>query len=180
MRMSPLLIAQARLRLGPSLAARIDPEDLVQEAWAIALERLGDLRSREGRLGPVLFRFLAKTITLRINVYLRAAVSEAASGGGAEVRARSSASPPRAPAEKTEVVNRSIKAEDARRVQELLAKLTDEERGVVVLRAVEGVPNGIAARLLGIDPGTLAKRWQRLRARLRESLAPSILDELED
>ena len=67
-RFSPLLLSQARFRLGPVLSARIDAEDVVAEAWLTALGKLGDLTPRDGRYTPVLLRFLAKIEALQRDI----------------------------------------------------------------------------------------------------------------
>ena len=46
-RLSPVLMAQAKYRLGRALRKHLDPEDLVQEAWAAALPKLGALGKDE-------------------------------------------------------------------------------------------------------------------------------------
>ena len=70
-RFTPLLLAQARYRLGASLRTHYDPEDLVSEVWAIALPRLPDLTVRDGRATPVLVKFLATTLLFRVNSLMR-------------------------------------------------------------------------------------------------------------
>ena len=77
---SPLLLAQARWRLGANHARTCDPEDLVQEAWLVALPRLRELRPRDGRATPVLLRFLATTILNRVNNLARDALRRGTPG----------------------------------------------------------------------------------------------------
>ena len=58
-RFSPLLLAQARFRMGESLRRYVSPEDVVQEVWAVGLDRLPGLKPRAGRLTPVFLKFLS-------------------------------------------------------------------------------------------------------------------------
>ena len=54
-KLTPLLLAQARYRLGTS-NTEVDPDDVVQEVWARALPRLPELSDRDGRQTPVLLK----------------------------------------------------------------------------------------------------------------------------
>ena len=44
---APALFAWASLFLRPVVRTRLDPEDLVQEAWTVALPKLRDLEARD-------------------------------------------------------------------------------------------------------------------------------------
>ena len=70
-RLSPLLLAQATYRLGSRLRALYEPEDLVNETWAVTLPKLAELPARDGRLTPVLLRFLSTTLLHRIQSLVR-------------------------------------------------------------------------------------------------------------
>lgn len=56
----PLVLVHVRDRLG-GFATDDDVRDLADDVWLVALRRLGDLTPREGRLTPVLARFLSNT-----------------------------------------------------------------------------------------------------------------------
>jgi len=58
-RFSPLLLAQARYRLRGRLARWVQPEDVVQDVWAVALPALPGLEASDGRETPVVLKFLA-------------------------------------------------------------------------------------------------------------------------
>src|SRR5437867_3088483 len=57
--MTPLLIAQAAYHLGAQPRQAEDAEDVVAETWLVAMRRLKDLQPRNGRLAPVLVKFLS-------------------------------------------------------------------------------------------------------------------------
>src|SRR5262249_2817466 len=75
--LTPVLEQQARYRLQGPIASWCSPEDLVQDVWLATLPRLRDLRVRDGRLTPVLIRFLSTTLLHKVNelnrAYLRGA-----------------------------------------------------------------------------------------------------------
>src|SRR5262245_34669412 len=61
-RFTPLLKAQASWRLGPSLRGQHSADDIVAEAWLVAIRRLGDLIRGEGHAAPRLLAFLGTTV----------------------------------------------------------------------------------------------------------------------
>ena len=72
-------------------------------------------------------------------------------------------------------VDERLVAEDlARRVHDLLSGLPEQQRQVVVLRDVEGLPAAEVASLLGISDANQRVLLHRGRARLRESLSAQI------
>lgn len=178
-RFSPLLLAQASHRLrGPlaALARTHAPEDLVQDVWVRALPRLDGLAARDGRMTPVLVRFLATTMLHRLNslaqTHLRAdgarrqdSLDPAAEAGFAESARIVSQI---ASHERIDVVRRAIDA------------LDDDDRTLVVLRAIEQNPVSDIALLLGEKPNTIAVRYRRALDRLRARLPGSVFEELQD
>ena len=61
---------------------------------------------------------------------------------------------------------------------ECIEALGDRDREIVVLRGIEQIPNQRVAEKLGENPSTIAMRYHRAIARLREALPDSIFDEL--
>src|SRR5262245_45645424 len=66
-RFTPLLKAQAAWRLGPALVRQIEVDDILAEAWLVAVRRLGDLLRDDGHLTPRLLAFLGTTILHIVN-----------------------------------------------------------------------------------------------------------------
>ncbi len=166
-RLGPLLEAQARYRLGGRFSGECDPEDLVQEAWAIALPRLGGLDARAGRETPVLLRFLATTILNLVNNLARRALRRGTGPLDTDVRAS-------APGPATLAGSRD--AQDS--VRAAIADLPDADREILVLRGIEGLEPAAIADLLELSPNTVAQRWRRALTRLRARLPASVFDEL--
>lgn len=170
--LSPLLLAQARWRLGASLAHVAEPEDLVQEAWLVALPRLRELEPRNGRITPVLLRFLATSIVHRVNNLARDALRR----GG---RTTPFAIEPDAVAdERSGVVTAAIRAEHRGQLLTAIEALEPIDRDVLMLRGVEQRARQTTAEVLGITGDAVAMRFSRALGRLRAFLPASLCDDL--
>jgi RNA polymerase sigma factor (sigma-70 family) len=170
-RLSPVLLAQADYRMGRYLRSRCEPEDLVSEAWLIALPRLSGLPVADRRATPVLLQFLSTTI---LNLVRNLARKHARAPAAAAERLE------HAPAEQSGVVTRAIRGELHDEVRARIQELSAADREVLVLRGIEGLPAAAIAGLLGISADAVSKRYQRALARLRAQLAGSVLDEMDD
>jgi RNA polymerase sigma-70 factor (ECF subfamily) len=170
-RFTPLLMAQARYRLFGAAARHCEPEDLVQEVWAITLPRLPDLRDRDGRWTPVLVKFLATTLLRCVNHVLRKHVVGRPATDSSSVEAL--------PADLSGVVTRLCRRDHIDAVQAAIAALPPEEREVLVLRGIEQHGNREVAAMLGVDDSVVTRRWQKALANLRGALPDSVLVELE-
>ena len=170
-RLSPLLYAQARLRLGPALRRSIDPDDLVQDVWSVALPALPELEAHEGRETPVLVRFLATTLLYRVNELAR---RQARRAGEGDPPPASEVEPP----DGSGVVTRFAREEARGAVIQAIDSLDERDRQVVVLRGIEQVSNENAAELLGESANAVSLRYNRALAKLRAKLPASIFDEL--
>ena len=169
-RFTPWLLAQARVRLRGRLSPLVSPEDLVQDTWVIALPRLPDLREREQRLTPVLVRFLATTLRLRLCDLLERELRRAAPPVALSPQLATSIAESfrqAAVRERAEVLWRTIRAMSAR------------DQALVVLRGLEGVSFAEIGLLLGVAGEAAASAWARTRQRLRARLDPLLRDDLE-
>lgn len=175
-RLRPLLVAQARYRLGPELRALHDPEDLVHDAWLVALPKLNELRAREGHFTPVLLRFLSTTLLYRIQNLFRQHVRRTRVQGAPAERLPLD----EVPAEASGVVSRALRAERRDLVTETIEQLAEPDREVLLLRGVEQLSNRAAAAILGIAPDAVGMRYLRALRRLRERLPDSVFDELDE
>jgi RNA polymerase sigma-70 factor (ECF subfamily) len=166
-RLSPLLLAHARYRLG-NLARQHDPEDIVHDAWLVALPRFAELTARGGRFTPVLLRFLSTTVVNRVRNlrYERA-------------RRGSSQSPSRVEADCSGPISHAMRNECTASVHAAIDRLDSADREVVLLRGVEQVSAQAAAVVLGISLDAVNKRYQRALARLRAHMPGSVFDEVE-
>jgi len=176
-RFTPFLLAQARYRLAGAAAAHCEPEDVVQETWAITLPRLTDLRARDGRLTPVLMKFLATTLlrcvaqVMRKHVMRRPQAQPTGSDGRDPLQ--------QLPAETSGVVTRLCRRGEVDALRDAIAALPEDERVVLVLRGIEQHSNGEVARVLGIDDSAVTRRFQRALASLRAAFPDSLVAALD-
>jgi len=179
-RLSPLLLAQARYRLGSTLRPHYDPEDLVNEAWMVALPRLGDLVHRGGRLTPVLLRYLSQTLLFKINNLVKKHIRS-------EVRRKQVAPDSSAddldlvnqlPADMSGVVTQAVRHEQQSAVTAALEKLDSQDQEILLLRGIEQQSNQTVSLLLGLTPQAVSMRFSRALERLQKQLPGSIFDEI--
>jgi len=175
-RLTPLLLAQARYRLGTVLEKRYDPTDLVNDVWLTALPKLGNLTPREGRLTPVLVKFLSTTLIYHVNNLMKKHLS------GDPIHSldprNEEESRMEVRAEVTGVVTAACRREKRCAVTESLDALDARDREIIVLRCVEQNSNPAVAKLLGLTPGAVASRYLRALERLRRKLPGSVFDEV--
>jgi RNA polymerase sigma-70 factor, ECF subfamily len=178
-RFSPLLKAQAAWRLGARLKGRVDPEDVIAEAWMIALRRLDDLVHDDGRSTPRLVAFLGTTVLRIANRKIDEAVRSARrfATAGAEKDAPQPVDELQATV--TGAVTKAARSELGAAIEAGLAGLATKDREVVLLRLVEGLTNEEAARESGEAPNTVSHRYRRALEKLRRALPESIWDEFE-
>jgi RNA polymerase sigma-70 factor, ECF subfamily len=173
-RQRPRLVRMVELRLEPSLQARLDPADVVQEAWLEIARRFPQWRENDSLPFQVWLRLvtgqtLAKSHRRHLAAHLRDALKEApapesrpsvSASGFADVFVASATSPTQA-----------VQREELRaRVLAALADLDEVDREIVALRHFEGLSNEEAAAELAIEPAAASKRFTRALLRLRPAL----------
>ncbi len=173
-RFSPLLLAQAAHRLRGPLGRRFDPEDIVQDVWSRALPRLKAVTPRDGRFTPVVLRFLATTLLNRMNSLMQVHLR----GGNARTGEIDAIGGECISDDATQAVDRALRGERESAVRKAIEEMSEDDRAVVVLRGIEQNPLADVALLLEENPNTIAVRYRRALARLREALPKSIFDEL--
>lgn len=174
-RFTPLLLAQARYRLG-RLRAIHEPEDVVANVWAALLPKLGEFSLERERTTPAFIRYLSNALLLEINNLLRKRVAETLPNADSEVSTPINRAEDAGPGP----VTRAAAAERRDAVLEALQSLDAADREVLILRGIEQHSNAETAQLLGIEPNTAAQRFRRALTRLRERLPGSVFDDLQD
>lgn len=171
--LAPALYAWAELRIRPAQRAHLEPADLVQEVWYRAWRAFDGFDPEEVPFRPWLFR-VAK------NVLLEAvrAVQRSGSGGGIGPSTRLFALENH-PDTETAVSRRLMRDESLAAFAERVRALSEDERKLVVLCGLEGLPHKEVADRLGLGTEAITKRWQRLRARLAAVRLPEHLLALE-
>lgn len=164
-RVAPALYAWASLRIRPSFRGRLDPEDVLQEIWVRALEIH---ESRDPSKGS----FRAWIFAVGKNVLFEAFRKVDGGGGslgGPSTRARMLDN---WPDQATAVSRRVAKDEGVRLFLERVRDLPREDRMILVHCGLEGLTHAETATRLGLSRDTVAKRWQRMRAKLEQEKLP--------
>ena len=173
----PFLRQVVELRLDPRLRARVDPSDVVQETQLEAFRRLGDYLQRR----PMPFRlWLRKTACERLLMAQRHHVGAARRAVGREVPLPDASSLQLAQqllAGASTPSQRLDRDEVAGRVRQALARLSETDREILLLRNLEMLSNQEAANVLRIDPAAASQRYGRALLRLRKLLVAAGLME---
>jgi RNA polymerase sigma-70 factor (ECF subfamily) len=174
-RFSPLLLAQASHRLRGPLRQVIEPEDLVQDVWVRALPNLAGLQPRDGRLTPVVVKFLGTALLNRLNSLLQKRLESGRGGDSAGDEPGAALDD-----DATRALTRIVRAERASAVRAAIEELAEEDRAVVVLRGIEQNPVQEVAVLLGMLPNTVTVQYRRALEKLRAKLPGSVFDEFPE
>lgn len=178
-RLAPLLVAQAQWRLGTALRRYYDPEDLVSDAWAVTLPRLSTLPMRDGRISPVLLRFLSTALVNRVNnlakKHLRRGRANIDPLSVGDSRSDFLAA---IPADASGVVTAAVKREVRSQVITCIDELEAVDREILMLRGIEQRSPQTVAQLLGLTTDAVGMRFHRALKRLRERLPGSVFDDL--
>jgi RNA polymerase sigma-70 factor, ECF subfamily len=166
------------VRFDRRLAARIDPSDVVQEALADAARKLPEyLRQRPLPFYPWLRRLawerLVKVYQRHINAEKRSVTREAPGplpDESALELARCVLAPGPSPSEQL------VRAEQCARARAALAKLSERDREVLVLRYLEQLTTAEIAAVLGVTAGSVKVRHLRALERLRTLLGAEMLE----
>ncbi|MEM7261156.1 MAG: sigma-70 family RNA polymerase sigma factor [Planctomycetota bacterium] len=181
-RFSPLILADARYRLGAVLKRLYDPEDLVAEVWAVALPKLAELPARDGRFTPVILKFLSTTLRNKVNNLVQKHILGKPSNESIDRGADDEpGSAPLADDKLTGIVTRAARKEAEKLISEGLDRLGEDDRTIIILRGIEQHPYKAIASVLNEDAKTLSVRYSRALKKLRELLPNSVYDEfIED
>jgi len=176
----------AAFRLDSRLRGRVDPDDVVQEAYLDAAKRL---RHYEGDSPTALFVWLrliaAQTLVGVCRRHLGAArrdVGREVALGGPAPQATSASLAIQLVGDFTSPSGAAVRAETLGAVERAIDGMDPIDREVLALRHFEELTNGEAAAVLGIQPKAASIRYVRALRRLKAILAgvPGLCDEARD
>ena len=165
------------IRLDQRLRGRIDPSDVIQEAFLEATERRPEYARQPNPMPPFLWlRFLTlQRLQLvhrqQLGTKARAAGRDVSIHAGAYPAASSAALAAQLLGRDTRASEVAIRAERKRQLQEALDRMDPIDREVLVLRHFEQLSNGECARVLGLGESAATKRYLRALGRLKEMLS---------
>jgi RNA polymerase sigma-70 factor (ECF subfamily) len=164
------------LRLDRRLKGRVDPSDVIQEAYLEAARRLPEY-TRDTRQMPLFLwlRFLAaQALQVLHRKHLGAEARdpdrEISIHGGRMPQATSAALAAQLLGHDTRASEAAIRAERTLRLEQALNQMDSLDREVLALRHFEQLSNSECARVLGLKETTATKRYLRALKKLREIL----------
>jgi RNA polymerase sigma-70 factor (ECF subfamily) len=175
MRHRERLRAMVALRLDRRLKGRIDPSDVIQEAFLDASRQVGDYLKDPAIPFFLWLRLVTnqKLVALHrhhVGTQGRDAGRDVALFHGPYPEASSAALAEQLLGRDTRPSEAAERAERAIRLQEALNSLEPLDREVLALRHFEQLSNAEAAQVLGIGSGAASKRYVRALGRLKEAL----------
>ncbi|MFE4632554.1 RNA polymerase sigma factor [Streptomyces sp. NPDC056773] len=138
-----------------------DAEDAAQEALIILYRKIGTLRAT-GALASWMFRIVRNECLRQLRQLPQLRPAGPQSDGAPEHPADAE------PSAEDSVLHRL----EAERVAAAIGALPREQRQVLILRDVQGLPGRTVADALGLSTTAMKSRLHRARAALRHSLAP--------
>jgi RNA polymerase sigma-70 factor (ECF subfamily) len=166
-RIAPSLYTWAELRIRPELRQWIDPQDVVQEVWCRAWRIFPQFDPQTGTFRYWIFR-VAKNVLLEAFRKLESPTFRAKSRD-ASSRALELAD---VPDSATAISRRVAREESLQLFSEWVRSLDDDDRMLLIHHGLEGLSQGEVAERLALNRETVAKRWQRLLARVSEQKLP--------
>lgn len=163
------------IRLDDRIRGRVDPSDVLQEAYIDAAQRIDNYVRNPDMSLFLWLRLIVGERMLKVHRYhLGAQVREA----GREVRlyrgslpaASSAAIAARLLGKNTSPTQAAQRTERMLRLQEALVALDPLDREILTLRHFEELTHAEAAQALSIEPGAAAKRYVRAMNRLKDLL----------
>jgi RNA polymerase sigma-70 factor (ECF subfamily) len=161
-----------KLRLDPRVQGRVDPSDVVQEAYLEVAKKLAEYLRAPSLpfflwLRALTGQKLALAHRQHLGVQARAAGREVSLHRGALPEASSAALAAQLLGRLTSPSQAAMKAELRIRVQDALNSMDAMDREVLTLRHFEHLSNAEAALVLGIKESTACNRYVRALERLR-------------
>ena len=162
------------VRIDPRLQGRLDPSDVLQEAYLEASRQLGDLLRKED---VPFFLWLRGLVGSRLARLHRHHLGARRRDAGREVPLDREPAPDVSSAVlaacligAAEPSEEAVRAELRERLQAVLERLSPEDREVVSLRHFEQLSTEETAAVLGISAAAAGKRYVRALTRLRRLL----------
>ncbi len=160
-------------RLDENLKGRVDPSDVLQEAFLDLADRLPEFK-RKSMSFYVWLRLVTKERLLRIH---RENLDAKMRDARREVRVRqrttggtSIALAAHLLGKYTSVCGNAIRAEQSVRLHDVLNEMDEADREIITLRLFEDLTNGETAEVLGLTKHASSKRFVRAVTRIRKEL----------
>lgn len=166
-------------RMDQRIAARVDADDVLQEAYVAATKRLQHyVREPDFSLFVWLRMIVSQTLIdvhrRHLGAEMRSAGREISLGGPKFPQSTSVSLAGQIAGQHTSPSGAAIRDEASAALADAIAKMSDLDQEVIAMRHFEGLTNSEAAEVLGISVTAASNRYVRALGRLRE-----ILEQLE-
>lgn len=184
-RYRPRLFQMVRIRLHPRLQGRIDPSDVLQEAYLDIVEQFPNYVQKRSSMSPFIWlrlvtgQRLARIHRMHLGAEMRDAGREISIHRGAFPRATSISIAAQLLGRLTSVSQAVVRAEMRAKLQEAVNAMDEIDREIIALRHFEELTNREVAELLNLSKSATSNRYIRALARLQQILQdiPGFMDE---
>lgn len=180
----PRLWRMINFRIDPRLAGRVDADDILQEAWLRAVDRIGSFLVDASRSTFIWFRMIATQTMLdlhrrHLGAQKRSAAREHSIHGGWTSESTSVSLARHLLGHLSSPSNAAMRAELTKQLDAALATMSDIDREVLALRHFEELTNSETAQVLEMTEQAASARYVRALARLRHILQsiPGFMDQ---
>jgi RNA polymerase sigma-70 factor, ECF subfamily len=176
-RFEPWLKLMARLQWESRFHAKFDPSDVVQQAMIEAMKAAAQFRgSSEAEFAAWLRQILAHALAHEIRRYAGTAKRDLDREIPLEQELTQTSQQlgNLLAATGTSPSQQVVKREQSVLLAEVLERLPEDFREVIILRNLEGLSHEEVARRMGRNPGATRMLWVRALARLRQILIPIV------
>ena len=170
------LLRMVSLRLDPRVHGRVDPSDVIQDAYVEACQRIEEFHRQPAVPFFVWLRFL--TVQKLGQVHRRELGTQARDAGrdvsmecGGAPDASSVVLAAQLAGKLTDPGEAALRAERQLRLQEALDRIRSDDREVLALRHFEQLSNSEIAHVLGITESAACRRYVRALERFKAELA---------
>jgi len=162
-------------RLDPRLHGRVDADDILQESWLAAVQRIDHFLADATRSIFVWFRLIASQTLIDVHrrhlgTQKRNAAMEFSINRGWSANSTSSALSFHLLGHLTSPSQAALREELSNQLQTSLQSMNDIDREVLALRHFEQLSNKETAQILGISDQASSDRYMRALARLKNVL----------
>jgi RNA polymerase sigma-70 factor (ECF subfamily) len=171
-------------RMDPRLRKRVDPDDVLQEAYMNAVQRIDKFRAEASRSILIWFRMIVTQTMVDIyrrhlGAQKRSAGRDVSMHGGWKSDSTSMSLSFHLLGHLTSPSHAALRAEISQQIDTALSTMNDIDREVLALRHFEELSNNEAAQVLNITEQAASLRYVRALSRLKDVMEaiPGFLDE---
>lgn len=168
-KIAPALYTWADLRIRREFRQHVSPEDVVQEVWCRAWKIFEKFDPDNGSFRYWIFR-VAKNVLYEALRILKDPGSSPGGGGTTRILMLDNI-----PDDATRITMRVARNESLTKCADWIRSLSEEDRKLVIHCGLEGLTYIETGERLAMGKEAVAKRWQRLREKLREQPIPQKL-----